>query len=1495
MPYAVYGVSEPRPVRSLVEAAGSKPIAYFAASGRQLSDEMHRVMGVALEGIPTEQVHVLSDPDDVLTLCSQNLQGVSTCYGAIEWQEVDTDAGLYNYTLRGNAGMQHIRVDTGESDADVYILPLQWAMDRAIANLTGTPESMPYTAQTEDDFEAKANRTYMKAIYNWIAPALYLTMIGVVYHLTGVVAQERELGLSALMASMGVSRFSRMLAYHVSFSAVYLLGWIIIALSLSLILYTDTNAAAIIFFHIFSGLAQVSFSIFVGCLFRRAVLAGIIASGVSVFLAICVTLQTRLPETGPYKPAAVYVLSVLFPPCNYTYFIATMSRWQWYSYAMNMVEDAPGSSIKTIGIFVAAIVQIFLFFGLAIAVDRYLYGIAPPDATTGGAGDDTSLHIGALTKVYKIGRWYQKLFLPAKKQPTFTAVNGISLDVAHGEIVCLLGANGSGKTTTLEMITGVQRKTNGTIAVRAGSKLGLCPQKNVLWDKLTVEEHMEIWAGLKGVPPADAVHTAIELADRCDLTLKANTLAVNLSGGQQRKLQLAIMFVGGSNLCCIDEASSGLDPVSRRKIWDILMANRGRVTIILTTHFLDEADILGDRIVIMSKGHVKADGPSVQLKAEMGSGYRVFHGKQGDANAGALVLSSAKEVVESVEHFEQTGTPFRIMCPDLEDVFLNVARDDHLGYRTDGKFSADEDAERIAEELRVESRGTVGTGKQIAAMLRKRLIIFRRTPYAELVAFILPIIVAIAARTFVKNYSVTDCGNASRYSNRIYSSVFWFDYLNPLVGPEAVFDESANGFQTFASNMAAQVGANVSQVASYVASNMSFVNNIQAFQDYIVANHTSVMPGGVYVNGNSSMLAYRLDEDDYGTYAGPIMFNLLNNLRLNGTTNIATSYSPFQTSWRSDSGDSLQFVCYWGLSVAVAPSFFALYPTYERLSKVRAMQYSNGLRVFPLWFAYILHSFIPWVLASAVCIGIISSANSDLIGMGYLFLCMILYGLAATLQNFVISFFVKSQLAAFAITAAVHAIYFLVYLIAYMSILAYSSAENIPTNLLLVFFFMGFFGPMANFIRALFVALNLFGVVCHTDGPGKISYNGDILAYGGPILYLCIQIAVLFAVLLLYDLGIFDEWWARFKHWRTKRKSPDPESSSDSLDPFDDTAESPGMGLEEETTKVDTTSIYDAGLKISHLSKSYGRNRVVDNVSFGVQENDTFALLGPNGAGKTTTFNMIRGEVIPDSGKILVNGISVTEHRGRARTRLGVCPQFDAMDKMAVYEILRFYGRLRGLLDVDEHVEKVIEAVGLAKFRDRMAWKLSGGNKRKLSLAIALIGNPSVLLLDEPSSGMDAFAKRIMWQTLMTVAHCRSIVITTHSMEEADALANKAGFLARKMLAVGDTDALRDSYGHVFHVHAICTSAPATTDAEVKRVLAMIYDQYPGTKLDDRVCRGQIRLSIPIAGGLTMSSLYKYFETHKAALGIQYYSVSPTSLEEVFLRIVGKRDYEEKA
>ncbi|KAH6681410.1 P-loop containing nucleoside triphosphate hydrolase protein [Halenospora varia] len=156
------------------------------------------------------------------------------------------------------------------------------------------------------------------------------------------------------------------------------------------------------------------------------------------------------------------------------------------------------------------------------------------------------------------------------------------------------------------------------------------------------------------------------------------------------------------------------------------------------------------------------------------------------------------------------------------------------------------------------------------------------------------------------------------------------------------------------------------------------------------------------------------------------------------------------------------------------------------------------------------------------------------------------------------------------------------------------------------------------------------------------------------------------------------------------------------------------------------------------------------------------------------------------------------------------------------------------------------KAFGLGPFAGRMGSKLSGGNQQKLSLAIALIGNPEVLL-DEPSSGMDPLAKRSMWKTLSRFVPHRSILLTTHSIEEADALADRVGVMSNHLLDIGTTSHLRQKYGHGFHIHLVLSSVPQSTVKESNTVKEWILEHLPGAEMERQPYHGQMRFNIPSA------------------------------------------------
>ena len=441
-------------------------------------------------------------------------------------------------------------------------------------------------------------------------------------------------------------------------------------------------------------------------------------------------------------------------------------------------------------------------------------------------------------------------------------------------------------------------------------------------------------------------------------------------------------------------------------------------------------------------------------------------------------------------------------------------------------------------------------------------------------------------------------------------------------------------------------------------------------------------------------------------------------------------------------------------------------------------------------------------------------------------------------------------------------------------------------------FTIGLVTPSGNLIRALFVALNVFSIDCRDRSIA--SYPGNITLYGGPILYFIAQSVVLFGLLLWRDSGsIWD---------KIRRRQYKPEDVEDS-DVMDDE-------IRTEIKRVNASPT--DGLRVLDQTKAFGGNVAVQDITFGVQRGEVFALLGPNGAGKSTTISLIRGDIQPSNGKgeIFVEQIPISKRRAAARNSLGVCPQVDACDQMTVLEHLRFYARVRGVGDVEHNVQEVLRAVGLEPFCHRMAAALSGGNKRKLSLAIALMGNPAVLLLDEPSSGMDVCAKRVMWRTLASVVPGRSLVLTTHSMEEADALADRAGIMGRKMLALGTSAYLRKKHGDRYYVHLITTSAPHTSEEQMDLIKNWIGEHLEGAVIEQKTYHGQLRFSVPAqtsekqkgkeiedSTGIHSSgvgALFTMLEAHKEELGFQYYSVSATTLDQVFLSIVGKHNIEEE-
>ncbi|KAK0610321.1 Retinal-specific ATP-binding cassette transporter [Lasiodiplodia hormozganensis] len=1531
VPPSEFGIGSAAPVRSLENAlnaaqGGRNKVVFVnnGLTGGDIETVINSIAGTVRSA--GKKIAVVKTDIDLLSECPSSLRGVSTCFAAANFHSSPSEGtgGIWNYTLRADGALgERIYVEETNNDAQIYILPFQHAIDAEIASISGsslpsTVNEYPFTPRTAQERRDQIRHSYMGALINILAVAFFIGICGITYQLTGHMASERELGMSQLIEAMTPNKHvwhtqvARLLANHLAFDIIYLPSWIIMAAIMRALVFPSSSYGLLIIYHLLAGLALSSFSILGGSLFRKAQLSGITVVLVSIILAI-VAQVTKTRSVG-----AVAILSLLFPPMNYTYFMILLARFERKDRAANLVEGAPDSPWQLPGIafWVFLIIQIFVFPVIGAFVERSLYGTASKTrkmTLDSADGPPVSIRLTNFTKRWQPSWWHRNVAcrLGAARKETVLAVNDLSLSALRGQIMVLLGANGSGKSTTLDAISGLNTISSGSIEVDGNGGLGLCPQKNVMWDELTVFEHVKIFNSLKA-SKKDTKEQITELIRSCDLDIKVNAKAGTLSGGQKRKLQLAMMFTGGSRVCCVDEVSSGIDPLSRRKIWDILLAERGARTMLLTTHFLDEADFLSDFIVVLSRGNLKAEGTAVELKHNLGGGYRIVLDNalvQYAPNAlqsvprKVLFDKTVYQVADSAQAsvltaaLEREGiTQYQVNGPTIEDVFLKLAEEIHeqssgpetvvqganaktLENIDPSKAASDSEyaSEVKTEKGQLEMTTGKGTGfvKQTWVLFIKRLIILRRNWLPYLVAVLIPIVAAGLVTLFLQGFEGASCSpgastNNPKSANFDQSEVIEDGLLIP-VGPATAVSPRL---------LAAAFGID--------ASNFHLVNSLDEFNTYVADNYANVTPGGFYLEPNAAP-TYAYVADNYQIYWSLLTQNILDTLLAN--TSIVTSFQSFAVPYSPGAGDTLQLILYFGLAMCAFTGFFALYPTMERIRKVRALHYSNGIRAAPLWIAYTMFDFLFVLLVSALVTIIFVGASGVWYSPGYLFVVFFLYGFTSILLSYVVSLFVTSQLAAFAFMAGGQAVFFLLYFIAYMSILTYSQAAYIDRDIKTAHFTIGIITPSGNLLRSLLLSLNSFSLLCRGDSIA--SYPGEITVYGGPILYLIIQAAVLFVILVWWDSGYKPAFLMRSTH---KHKHVEE-------------TEARGADVTAEITRTEQS---DDRLRVLHLTKHFGKNTAVDDITFGIPSGEVFALLGPNGAGKSTTISLIRGDERPSQpsdgsrrGDVLVEGISITQRRAAARGFLGVCPQFDAMDQMTVLEHLRFYARARGVPDVEQNVAAVVSAVGLALFQHRMAAKLSGGNKRKLSLAIALMGNPSALLLDEPSSGMDAAAKRVMWRTLGAVAAGRALLITTHSMEEADALATRAGIMARRMLAVGTGEELRQRFGDGWVVQVVLASAPASAQEEMDAVWKWVEENVPGAVLDPRVAHGQVRFTAPWSrgggkvegggAGMGIAELFEKLERSKALLGIAYYSVGRTTLDQVFLSIVGRHDVKEES
>jgi len=540
--------------------------------------------------------------------------------------------------------------------------------------------------------------------------------------------------------------------------------------------------------------------------------------------------------------------------------------------------------------------------------------------------------------------------------------------------------------------------------------IGVCPQKNILWDNLTVREHLVVWNSLKG--NAESFEGLGRLIDECDLAKKKHSLAGSLSGGMKRKLQLACMLVGGSTVCFADEITSGLDPVSRRAIWEVILRERSRRTMILTTHFLDESEVLSDHIVIVTLGKLKCQGSPAELKNKYGGGYRVHIPKTEDISGLSHPVtersdryicrtpdsSSAAQILASLK--TSKDSEIYITGPTIEDVFLKVAEEPHaLVGDSPEDISVSESLTNTSKVKEQDLSSRAIYQRQIRALYLKRIFLLRSTWWHYFFAVAIPIVVSPLISAFLQFYAPPQCDQLVASSSWPYEFRLYDGYELAL-GPPSINDTISDILKD---------DDDYSYYDSYNDDIGPYVQDSRMqLERFVHTNSVNISYGGAIwaTNDSKPLIAYGADQD-YNAHALLNVVNrVLSGIKIKGTLGELTAYKP------ADGGNSAIWIIVVCLIQGLYPAFFSLYTTYEKRTRVRALQYSNGIRPFSILFSYWTFDGV-FVIIISVITTIIYSFQTQWFEVGYLFLVQALYGFAATLISYLVSFIARSQLSAF--------------------------------------------------------------------------------------------------------------------------------------------------------------------------------------------------------------------------------------------------------------------------------------------------------------------------------------------------------------------------------------------------------------------------------------------------------------------------------------------------
>ncbi|CAL8304084.1 unnamed protein product [Merluccius merluccius] len=1179
------------------------------------------------------------------------------------------------------------------------------------------------------------------------------------------------------------------------------------------------------------------------------------------------------------------------------------------------------------------------------------------------AGLVSGVKIKHLAKEFKLGN------------KTRQAVRDLTLNMFEGQITVLLGHNGAGKTTTLSMLTGLFPPTSGRAYINGydicqdmaliRQSLGLCPQHDVLFDNLTVREHLLFYAQLKGYPRAKIPAEVDRIIHLLSLEEKRSARCKTLSGGMKRKLSIGIALIGDSKVVMLDEPTSGMDPSARRATWDLLQGEKRGRTILLTTHYMDEADLLGDRIAIMAGGELQCCGSPLFLKNKYGAGYhmvivkdhlcnvseitRLVHMYVPDATLESSAGAELSYILpkESTSRFELLFAELEMNREELgiasygasvttmEEVFLRVGKlvDSSLDIqaiqlpalqyqherRSNDWTTAADDASSssgmtditdftdsgtlISEDC---SNIKLNTGvrlylQQFSAMFLKRALYSWRSWKVMVAQFLVPlvftVVALVVARSFPSNHAAPELRLALGHYGKTRVPVA----LEPGAAPLAASLADAYDMQ-----LSAQLGqrVNTSDIVDYILT--------QAEEEGGAFNERCVV--GAAFRGHSSHFveatAY-FNNEGYHTPATALMMvdNALFKLLAGPNASIQTGNYPMPRNL-SEVAQSQLTEGQTGFAVAInlmygmasLSSTFALLLVTERSIKSKHVQQVSGVYLSNFWFSALLWDLVNFLLPCLLMLVVFQVfAVKAFVADGHLvdvLLLLLLYGWAVVPLMYLLSFFFSTAATAYTRLTIFNIISgtatFLAVNIMNIPELNLQDLSHLLDKVFLIFpnycLGMSFSQFYKNYELITFCTSNPFAeAICKYY---NITYQENYFSMSDPgvgryLVAFSVQGIVFISLLFIAELQ-WSRTLRRLFGSLCRRRQKKPLLEEGVAHPEDrDVADERKRILECQPV---IESMVGSPLVLQELTKVYSGESLlaVDRLSLAVGKGECFGLLGFNGAGKTTTFKMLTGDESVTCGDAYIDGYSVLRDIKKVQQRIGYCPQFDALlDHMTGRETLSMYARLRGIPEkyVSGCVENVLRSLLLEPHADKLVRSYSGGNKRKLSAGMALIGGPPVIFLDEPSTGMDPVARRLLWDAVTRTRESgKAIIITSHSMEECEALCTRLAVMVNgQFKCLGSPQHLKSKFGSGYTLLAkVHTEADSDDkDGDLQLFKDFIESTFPGSLLKDEH-QGMVHYHLTDKS-LTWAQVFGTLEAAKDKYCIEDYCVSQISLEQVFL------------